>query len=38
MNFIKHVLTEYIDVYPTSEVYWKSIKKYHSLHSKTSVE
>jgi len=28
MNFIKHVLTEFIAVYPTSKLYWPSNKIY----------
>jgi len=26
MNFIKHVLIEFIEVYPTSKLYWQSNK------------
>jgi len=28
MNFIKHVLTEFIEVHPTSKLYWPSNKIY----------
>jgi len=30
MNFIKHVLTEFMDVYPTFKLYWQSNKMYPS--------
>jgi len=38
MNFIKHVSTEFIEVYPTSKLYWQSNMIYPSLHSNTSIE
>jgi len=38
MNFNKHVLTEFIEVYPTYKLYWQTDKIYPSLHSNTSIE
>jgi len=29
MNFIKLVLTEFIEVYPTTKLYWQSNRIYH---------
>jgi len=38
MNFNKHVLTEFIEVYPSYKLYWQTNKIYPSLHSNTSIE